>query len=93
MSVDPKNIKNIEFFMNLAKNPFLIKSDYKVLLYLIPRLNNNEFKRIEQSDIVRTLDLDRGEVSRVFKRLMYLNIIERESDIFNKNYKINNKLF
>ena len=82
------NIKNIQFFDNLAKKQSLTKTDYRVLLYLLPRLDNVEFRRIEQAEICRTLVLNSSEVSRVFKRLIDNNIIERESEIFNKNYKI-----
>jgi predicted transcriptional regulator len=65
-----------EFFIECAKDEDLTKKDFRVLFYLMTKLNDEEFIRIPQKKVAKVLDLGKSTVSKSFSNLVSLNIIE-----------------
>lgn len=74
-------------------NGQLKRKDYRVLLYLMPklaRLDEGEFARINQAKIADDLEIAKTDVSRSIKKLIEAKIIEPQNK--EKGWKLDIRL-
>jgi len=77
-----------EFLVTLAEDERLTKKDYKVLLYLLTKLDDKNFIRLPQKKVCIDLFLEKSVVSKSFRNLEMFHIIEvGTTDDFVKGYR------
>ncbi|WP_043930575.1 MarR family transcriptional regulator [Bacillus sp. EB01] len=62
--------------------------DYKVLLYIMPKVNSEEFVKVNQKTIADELSLSKSEVSKAIKKLVEEEILMVNLQSENKRKKV-----
>jgi DNA-binding MarR family transcriptional regulator len=63
-----------------AENRDLTKKSYRVLLYLLTKMDSRRYRDISQKDIADAINMDRTSVSLALKSLKEEGIIEQSED-------------
>lgn len=61
--------------------------DYKVLLYLMDKLNIDDYININQKNLSDELNISKSEVSKAIKALIDNNIIELDPELYKNGHR------
>lgn len=71
----------------------LQNQEYRVLMYLMSRLDFENYTRISQKNIAITLEMQQGNVSRAIRGLLENDIIKKGPSVgTGKTYRLNPKM-